>query len=53
VLSFIPRLAGKTNIAMMCVLREIGAHIQNGVLQKGQLRKRNFKFDYFRNAISR
>ena len=26
--------AGKTNVALMCILREIGAHIVNGVLQK-------------------
>jgi hypothetical protein len=30
--------AGKTNVAMMCVLREIGAHIENGVLRKDQFK---------------
>ena len=29
-----PRCAGKTNVAMMCVLREINQHIVNGVLMK-------------------
>jgi len=29
-----PTGAGKTNVAMMCVLREIGHHIVNGSLQK-------------------
>jgi len=27
-------VAGKTNVAMMCVLREINQHIVNGVLMK-------------------
>lgn len=29
-----PTGAGKTNVAMMCILREVGLHIVNGVLQK-------------------
>ena len=33
-----PTGAGKTNVAMMCVLREIGQHIVDGVLRKDQFK---------------
>jgi len=33
-----PTGAGKTNIAMMCILRAIGQHIDNGVLRKDQFK---------------
>eukprot|EP01018_Ginkgo_biloba_P014054 Gb_18049 [translate_table: standard] len=33
-----PTGAGKTNIAMITVLREIGQHIKNGILHKGEVK---------------
>lgn len=33
-----PTGAGKTNIAMIAVLREVGANMQNGLIQKGDFK---------------
>ena len=33
-----PTGAGKTNIAMLCVLREVGNHMKNGAISKSEFK---------------